>query len=294
MFLVFQLNLFRFVIQISWHAARAGAWTPPPPPPPRLLVLPEPTMPTRRRDCLQKLLLVPALPSAAVATQLLTPAAAAAAATTAAPAGAAEVSNKPPTVETTTVIVRSSGENPKFQYGCRFDPPPTTRRTGKPLQTHLEEVQFQDPDKPSYQYGLTIDPVRIESLSAFGTPQEVAAKVVLAELNRDGVTNVKLMQDPIEVLSSSSSSSSSLRSTTAAAATATATLNDANVATNPTSPPAYLLNYLSQGKRGDKRFVVKLFIDRNMLYTLTAQCKEADFDPLQREIEAAAASFQVL
>ena len=67
----------------------------------------------------------------------------------------------------------------------------------KPLKTHFDEVNFKSTTVPGYEIGITVDPVRIDSLIDFGTPEEVAAKVVLAEVNRDGVLEVKLSEDPI-------------------------------------------------------------------------------------------------
>ena len=87
-----------------------------------------------------------------------------------------------------------------IQFPSQFDGP-----GNKPVKTHLDEVNFQSNVWNGYQFGITIDPVRIQSLSQFGTPPEVAAKVVLAELKRDGIMEVTLMKDPI--VSSSSSSS---------------------------------------------------------------------------------------
>mmetsp|Transcript_22091 Transcript_22091/g.28581 ORF Transcript_22091/g.28581 Transcript_22091/m.28581 type:complete len:320 (-) Transcript_22091:45-1004(-) len=148
----------------------------------------------------------------------------------------------------------------KFSY--QFQPPPNfDSGNNKPLKTHLDEINFKSNN--GYQFGITVDPVRIQSLEQFGTPEQVAAKVVLAEVNRDGVFDVTLMKDPY---SSSSSSSSSY----------------------------YQLNYLSKGKRGDKRFVTKFYIQNQFLFALTAQCKEADYADLESEMMQAVDSFQIL
>ncbi|KAL7565030.1 hypothetical protein ACA910_020741 [Epithemia clementina (nom. ined.)] len=142
-----------------------------------------------------------------------------------------------------------------FQVPSNFEAP-----SKKPLPTHLDEVNFKSANVPGYQYGITVDPVRISSLAQFGTPEEVAAKVVLAEVNRDGVFEVTLMEDPM------------------------AAPNNAY----------YILNYLSTGKRGDKRFVTKFYIQNQMLYALTAQCKEADYPTIQDDIRHAVESFRVI
>ena len=93
----------------------------------------------------------------------------------------------------------------------------------------------------------------------FGTPEQVAARVVLAEVNRDGVSDVTLVEDPVMTV-------------------------DGN----------YILNYLSRGKRGDKHFVCKISIVANKLYVLTAQCKEEDYTNKKEELMTAVRSFQAL
>lgn len=144
-------------------------------------------------------------------------------------------------------------------FGYQFDPPEGMQVGNKPLKTHLDEVNFSS-SLPKYQYGITVDPVRIESLAQFGTPEEVAARVVLAEVNRDGVFDVQLMKDPVAGSGKS----------------------------------FYLLNYKSSGKRGIKRFVAKFYIANQKLYALTAQCKEDDYTQLQEEIDKAVESFKPL
>ena len=145
-------------------------------------------------------------------------------------------------------------------FGYEFQPPDNFGTGNKPLKTHLDEINFKSESVGGYQYGITVDPVRIESLRQFGSPEEVAAKVVLAEVNRDGVSDVVLMEDPV------------------------AGPDDAY----------YQLNYQSKGKRGTKRFVSKFFIEKQKLYALTAQCKEDDFKALESEMLKAADSFRVL
>lgn len=57
---------------------------------------------------------------------------------------------------------------------------------------------------------------------------------------------------------------------------------------------SYVLNYLSQGKRGDKRFVAKFCIQNQRLYALTAQVAEADYKEKEEELMKAVSSFRVL
>lgn len=150
------------------------------------------------------------------------------------------------------------------QLAYQFQPPTEfgTVPNNKPLKTHLDEVNFISPNRKGYQFGITVDPVRIGSLEDFGTPEEVAAKVVLSEVNRDGVFDVTLMEDPLVV--------------------------------NGNNNKAYQLNYLSVGKRGRKRYVARFAIVKQKLYALTAQCLEEDYGDLQKALLKAVDSFQVL
>jgi PsbP len=190
------------------------------------------------------------------------------------PAGAAVTS--PPVVDdddgnaqrkkTTEPIAVRRGTDQFAQY--EFLPPADVLGpTQKPVKTHLDEVNFTG-SAGGLQFGITVDPVRIDSLAEFGTPEQVAAKVVLAEVNRDGVFNVQLMQDPV------------------AGGTGSTNNNNAN--------DYYQLNYKSSGKRGVKRFVAKFYICNRMLYALTAQCNEDSYDALRDTILHAVDSFRVV
>jgi len=103
----------------------------------------------------------------------------------------------------------------------------------------------------------------------FGTPEEVAARVVTAEINRDGIFEVTMLEDPYQISSSQ-------------------TAGDDAVAVD-----AYILKYLSVGKRGRKVYTNKIIISPNqLLYVLTAQCKEDDFPAQEKEIKSTVESFQ--
>jgi len=144
----------------------------------------------------------------------------------------------------------------------QIDIPSSMKESSKPVKTHLDEVNFRAENTKGYQYGITVDPVRISSLKEFGTPEEVAARVVTAEVNRDGVFDVTLLEDPYRT---------------------TQTID------------AYVLKYLSVGKRGRKIYTNKIFISPNqLLYVLTAQCKEEDFPAEEKEIKNTVESFQII
>ena len=83
-----------------------------------------------------------------------------------------------------------------------------------------------------------------------------------AEVNRDGVFEVTLIKDPVAV--------------------------------EEDGVLSYILNYLSSGKRGDKRFVAKFSIQNQRLYALTGQVAEADYKDKEEEIMKAINGFRVL
>lgn len=134
--------------------------------------------------------------------------------------------------------------NDKFKFSYTVTPPESFVPSNKPLKTHLDEINFSPLDIRGYTLGVTVDPVRISKIQEFGTPEEVAARVVTAEVNRDGVFNVTLAKDPKEDVSAG----------------------------------CYDIEYISDGKRGTKRFVTRIYVRDGFLYVLTAQSKEGEYD----------------
>ena len=150
--------------------------------------------------------------------------------------------------------------NVKLGFGYEFIPPPSVIKTSnKPLQTHLDEINLPTNTK-GYTYGVTVDPIRITSLKDFGTPSEVAAKIVMAELRRDGVLDVTLTRDAKEDMTSG----------------------------------AYDVEYVSDGKRGKKHFVTRTVVNDGKLYVLTVQVKEDEWKDLEAEVIDAVHSFHVI
>lgn len=151
----------------------------------------------------------------------------------------------------------------KFQFGYTVTPPPSFISSNKPLKTHLDEINFSPPDIKGYSLGITVDPVRISSIREFGSPEEVAARVVTAEVNRDGVFEVTLANDPRE---------------------------DASEGVG-----CYDIEYISDGKRGKKRYVTRIYIKDGFLYVLTVQSKEDEFDTAREaEVVECVKSFRLI
>ena len=147
-------------------------------------------------------------------------------------------------------------------YGYTFVPPPGFAPGKKPVPTHLDEVNFNlaDGSAPRYTYGVTVDPVRISTLAEFGKPEEVAARVVTAEVNRDGIFEVTLASDPVE----------------------------------DKGTGAYAIEYISDRKRGKKHFVTRIFVKDQRLYVLTAQVKQEEYADREREIRECVNTFRPL
>jgi len=157
---------------------------------------------------------------------------------------------------------RTSSPNDKFKFSYTVTPPPAFVASNKPLKTHLDEINFSPPDGPrGYTLGITVDPVRISKIQEFGTPEEVAARVVTAEVNRDGVFKVTLAKDPSEDVEAG----------------------------------CYDVEYISDGKRGTKRFVTRIYVQGGFLYVLTLQSKEGEYDAgRERDVLECAKSFRPL
>ena len=159
-------------------------------------------------------------------------------------------------------------KNP-FAYTLTLPSPPSP--TNKPLQTHLDEVNLPITTTSTgtgsdainlkgYTYGITVDPIRLNSLREFGTPNEVAAKIVMAELRRDGVLDVTTGRDPKE----------------------------------DSETGAYDVEYISDGSRGRKHFVTRTVVKEGKLYVLTVQCKQVDWNQVEDEVWASVSTFKVL
>lgn len=166
--------------------------------------------------------------------------------------------------ETSFVYTRKQTVLNKKELGYQISIPSTMNEGSKPVKTHLDEVNFVSESVKRYQYGITVDPVRISSLKEFGTPEEVAARVVTAEVNRDGIFEVTLLENPYRTKP-----------------------DDGDV-------EAYILKYLMVGKRGKKILTNKIAISENqLLYVLTATCKEDDFPAQENEIKRTVDSFRI-
>ena len=65
-------------------------------------------------------------------------------------------------VHATDDLIMYSQQTNNFAYSIGI--PSDLKRTQKPVKTHLDEINFLSEGVKGYQYGITVDPVRINSL----------------------------------------------------------------------------------------------------------------------------------
>ena len=88
----------------------------------------------------------------------------------------------------------------KFGYSLSY--PSGWKPGNKPVRTHLDEINIKGAG--GSELGVSVDPVKIDSLASFGTAKEVAKKVIGAEKARDGVTGAKAISYGSEELDGAS------------------------------------------------------------------------------------------
>ena len=97
--------------------------------------------------------------------------------------------------------------------------------------------------------GITVDPVKINSLEAFGTLDQVMDRIIAVEETRDGVQNVQLRQKVAQPADPENG-----------------------------TPSYYTIAYVTTSSRGNKIFCCKYSIANGKLYVLQAQAKVDAFD----------------
>ena len=144
--------------------------------PPRLAAArsaaPHAALPACHRD-------VPAAPPLLAASRRLLLAAAAAALATPQPRAA-------------LALAPGAAELADAALGFRLAYPADWSAAPKPVKTHQYEALLEAPAPRGVKLGLTVDPVKIDSLEQFGTLATVTDRVLTVEEGRDGVTDVKL------------------------------------------------------------------------------------------------------
>uniref|UniRef100_A0A7S0J2K1 PsbP C-terminal domain-containing protein n=1 Tax=Calcidiscus leptoporus TaxID=127549 RepID=A0A7S0J2K1_9EUKA len=114
----------------------------------------------------------------------------------------------------------------------------------------VSEALLSSPKK-GVSLGVTVDPVKIDSLEAFGTPEEVASRVLAVEEGRDGVLDVQLR----------------------------------SLAAHTGTPSYYTIEYFVESTRGKKVYLCKYCISQKRLYVLQTQAKVVDYDDVASDVQ---------
>lgn len=132
----------------------------------------------------------------------------------------------------------------KFQY------PSDLILSPKLVKTHQEELYYKSKGIKGFNTGLTVDPVKINSLKEFGTYNELANKLLTIEKAKEGMFDAA-------IISSSESKDSS-----------------------NTPYPVYDIEYKIDSSRGKKHYYVKATIVDKRLYVFTVQANEDTLDDI--------------
>lgn len=76
------------------------------------------------------------------------------------------------------------------QQGYRIQRPSAWNQTGKAGA----DVLFEDPARKSSKLGVTVSPIRVDNLEAFGDLDSVAARLLAAEKAKDSTTGVEMVK----------------------------------------------------------------------------------------------------
>lgn len=131
-----------------------------------------------------------------------------------------------------------------ISLGFTFSYPSAWAVKKKPIKTHLSEVIVTSDKEASTTAGLVVDSVKIESIDKFGTPEIVGKKVVAVETKKDNVTSASVI--------------------------AADSVTDGGLT-------YYIIDYVVDSSRGEKRYLAKATITGGQLYVFTAQAKRDSF-----------------
>ena len=76
-------------------------------------------------------------------------------------------------------------------FSLRF-PADAFERYGKPVKTHQLEANIKSRARKGFVIGVAVDPVKLESLEAFGDPDFVGQRVIGVERKKDGTLDARL------------------------------------------------------------------------------------------------------
>jgi hypothetical protein len=156
-------------------------------------------------------------------------------------------------------------ERKDTQNAYQLSYPTDWSESGKPVKTHLHELLLAGPGAGRQKLGVTIDPVKIDSLEQFGSLAQTTERVIGVEQTRDGVKQVTLRSNAAEVAEG--------------------------------KPTYYTIDYVTESSRGTKIFCCKYCIANRKLYVLQAQCNADAYDAdaqVRATLKGIVDSFEVL
>jgi hypothetical protein len=105
-----------------------------------------------------------------------------------------------------------------------------------------------------YYAGLAVDPIKLDSLASFGTPEFVGARVVGVEKKKDGVLSASLL----------------------------GAASDGQY---------YDIEYSNESTHGNNHYKSRIAIRGGKLFVFTVQCKQSDFEAYADEMTVISKSF---
>ena len=122
----------------------------------------------------------------------------------------------------------------------------------KPLKTHEIEFLSKSEDIKGYNFGVTVDRVKVDTIKdIFKEPLLLANKVTQVEKSKEGVFDVTILNTKEDTVKLASPDS--------------------------TPPVSYIVEYKIDSSRGQNHYLVKSTIINKKLYVATVQTKDADW-----------------
>jgi hypothetical protein len=135
----------------------------------------------------------------------------------------------------------------------------------KPLKTHKIESLLKSKDIKGYNIGVTVDPVKVEKITSFSSPNKVAERVLAIEQSKEGYINGKIISTSESIIK----------------------IDNIDI-------PIYDIEYVITSTRGENHYKVRATIYKKLLYVFTAQCKEESYSTLEDEINQTINSFRLI
>jgi len=180
------------------------------------------------------------------------------------PTAAWSISSPPQLIDNTYV----ASDNPKFSFKYSND----LKLSPKLLKTHNKEVFLKSEEVKGFNVGITVDPVKINSIKQFSTPSDLAKRVIEVERSKEGFMDAEVLGArasvvPAMVIVSSSSDG---------------TGNESDMSDGgSTGIDAYDLEYQVESTRGLNHYNVRTTILNKNLFVFTVQYRQEDTERMR-------------